>query len=393
MLLALVTVLLMSPDFSADEIDLATPLGWLHLVVPYLPLIALMFGAVPGALMLLFSLGMLLVFLAIGGSAYQIAQLTFPATIVIGLCAFLLPVRVGIGFATLAMGLVATSILIQPDALAVSTVTLQVAQFAIVAAAGLGLNWYSRRNAQNAQRIQRLEERQARVRGEERLQLAHELHDIIAHDVTIITMQARRAALIDDPEKTAQIVEGIGESAQQALHDLRGLVMLLKNDHATGSSAQPEDLLNGQERSGETTGAVGLVHDIDGVAQALDQAGFTVDLTLDGELSLVPASLRQALRRTIRELGTNVLKHADPAVLVTLTLSVDGDRVTVSTTNAPASTRPVSSSNLGIEAMRARADWLGGSVTSELRNGRWHTEFSLPLHASNLLNPRNGDHR
>ncbi len=259
----------------------------------------------------------------------------------------------------------------------------------LAAAAWRSVNVYRHRYEQSTHHIRDLQEQQAQVRSEERTRLAHELHDIVAHDVTIIAMQARRAEFVNDQAKTSQILEGIGNAAQQTLQDLRSLVTLLKEEErdepGSGSQTpdregQDTDFLDAPAMSGETTTAVGLVHDLDGVVEALDRAGFQVSLVVEGEVARIPASLRQALRRTVREMGTNVLKHADPSGIVDLRLSVGGaDRVQLASENTVSTAEPIMSSRTGLEAMSARCEVFGGFMDVGHRDGRWTTAVSIPL--------------
>lgn len=378
-LLVTVVAALIALDLAAGQLDLRTRVGWIFLIAPCLPLIALIIGALPAALTLLLVTVGLLGALATGGTEYQIAQLTFPAAISVGLCTMMLPLRVAQVFASSSVVLLSLAIVIRPTQLAITTVLLVVLLVIVAASAGLGLNLYGRRNDRGTAQIRTLREQQDRIRADERTTLAHELHDIVAHDVTIIAMQARRAMLLDDPVKTAQIIEGIGDSAQQALADLRSLVLLLKDDSSGGAATDESDLFGSREPPGGMTSGTVLTRDLESLADALRQAGFDVALTVAGELALVPATLRQALRRTIRELGTNVLKHADPSHPVQLTMAVDSGSVTLTTTNEPTTTRPLSSSTTGIEAMHARCEVFRGSVTSGMTRGKWHTTMTLPL--------------
>ncbi|MNI62138.1 hypothetical protein D3C73_1174440 [compost metagenome] len=142
---------------------------------------------------------------------------------------------------------------------------------------------------------------------------------------------------------------------------------------------QAADFLDAPAMSGETTTAVGLVHDLDGVVEALDRAGFQVSLVVEGEVARIPASLRQALRRTVREMGTNVLKHADPSGVVDLRLTVGADRVQLASENTVSTAEPIMSSKTGLEAMSARCEVFGGFMDVGLSEGRWTTAVSIPL--------------
>lgn len=357
-------------DIAHEHTDLATLDGWLKLVVPSLPLLALLAGALPATITWFAVLAVALVW---GAPTGVVASMLVPTLVSIALCTFLLPwkqaVMVGVAAPALAIG----SQVLTPESFIDAKIAL-CSTAALGAAAGLSLNRYRRRNDQSTDLIRALEEKQAQVRSEERARLAHELHDIVAHDVTIIAMQARRAEFVDDPAKTAKILEDIGSAAQQALRDLRSLVTLLKT-----KTVEAGELLETAAVSGETTTAAGFVQDVSGVVAALERAGFVVNLRVEGEASRIPASLRQALRRTVRELGTNALKHADPAGIVELSLTVEESRVALSSTNRISSVAPVMSSRTGLEAMRARCEVFGGSLDAGPSRGSWTTTISVPL--------------
>lgn len=357
--------------------------GLVYLAIPFLSLAALSLGVLPSVF--LWYLSVILIGLA-GMPGILVFGLIFPSVIVMAVCCCLLPWKLALAFPVSAVGLAFALFLLTPNAQLVSIVLLSL--FCCLAAvAGLSLNMYRRRHERSAVRIRNLEEEQARIRKEERTLLAYELHDIVAHDVTVIAMQARRAEFVDDPDKTAKILEGIGDAAQQTLQDLRSLVLLLKQE-LTVSTTTPErvdghdetvEILDSALMSGETTTAVGLVHDLGKVVEALQRAGFQVSLHVEGEVARIPASLRQVLRRTVRELGTNVLKHANANGEVDLHLVVGEGSVMLNATNAVASTKPIMSSQTGLEAMRARCEIFGGFVESGLFAGRWSTSITIPL--------------
>lgn len=364
-------------DFSTDPwIDLSTVGGWVVVISPLVPIIALCFGAVPGTIGLLVALVMLNVFIRVGGSGFQFVQVMISTVAVGGLASYMLPLRQARAFAVVGAGLIALTIVGRFALEALYPAALLLLVFVLAVAAGLGSSVYRSRAAKDRARIVELEEREERIRGEERMRLAHELHDIVAHDVTIIAMQARRAAVVTDPAKTASIIDGIAASAQQALNDMRSLVLLLKED---APSAPSRDVLDAPPAPGTIVGTTGLAHDLDAITDALERAGFATTLAIHGELALIPTALRQALRRTARELGTNILKHADPGNPVAIALTVTDSTVTMTTRNTPASGRPVSSSHTGFEAMRARALLLGGTLRSGSSDNTWTTTLTVPL--------------
>ena len=143
--------------------------------------------------------------------------------------------------------------------------------------------------------------------------------------------------------------------------------------------------------SGETTTAAGLVHDAKNVAAALEKAGFRVNLELTGPVARVPEIVRQVLRRTVRELGTNVLKHGAPNSEVWLALTVEENRVALSSSNHIAAGKPIASSRTGIESMKARTEVFEGSVVAEAKGGVWTTTMIIPTKLKTLAASRMGE--
>lgn len=370
--LVAIFVLLTVIDAFGGSVDLSTFDGWIELVLPYLPILVLVIGAVPAAIAqsLVFATVLLL-----GADPLLVSALILPTILIVGLVAFLLPIRPAVAYVAITVCLLPTVFLVNSS---MGPGGYVLSAFALAAGgAGLGLNLFRSRSERSEQRVVEIEQHQARIRNEERTRLAHELHDIVAHEVTIIAMQARRATSVADPAKTERILESIGDAASQALQDLRSLVTLLQ-DEAPRDGGEAE-LLATPEVSGATTTAIGFVHDVRNVADAIERAGFRVQLLVEGPVAQVPASLRQALRRTIRELGTNVLKHGDPAGDVTLRLAVTEHDVLLSASNAIAATAPIVSSHLGLEAMRARSAVFGGRLDAGAAAGRWTTAMTIPL--------------
>ncbi|MDR6867915.1 signal transduction histidine kinase [Microbacterium resistens] len=368
--------LMVAVDLPGRYIDLTSPLGWINLFVPYVPLIALLFGAFPAAVAWLATAVLLL---CLGSQLYQLAQFLLPTAIVLAFVAFLMPWRSSLAFSAAAYLTIPIALLINPEVS--QSALIEAAVYSMSIAVGVSLRIYQERNRRSIDEIKTLKERQAQIRREERTTLAHELHDIVAHDVTIIAMQAQRAGLVTEADKTQEILRSIGDSARQALNDLRSLVLLLKDEEAPEPivGAAADDLLDTPEVSGETTTALGFFHDLKNVVEALERSGFEVDFAVRGEVARVPKSLRQALRRTIRELGSNVLKHAT-AGPVEVTLIISDPCVTIRVSNTYRRGRlPVASSRTGLEAMRARCEVFGGRIESGGNGERWTTEMSIPL--------------
>lgn len=353
--------------------------------ISYLPLLMLGFGLMPGIYGWYFSLANITVLYSDSGFVW--AGFSSAAILVPLYCAYLATKRHITVFGVVLIAFIAYS----GWGSEILATQFYASSFAILSyITGLILRKFRLQREKDRQQIVAIQDAQLKARNEERTRLAYELHDIVAHEVTIIAMQARRAQFAKDPESTAAILAGIGDSASQALDDLRKLVTVLKaekNDSLDGelpSSPHKEDvekdlLLGDTHLSGETTSALALTHDLHKISDALESAGFTVSLSINGEVNLIPLVSRQALRRTAREIGTNVLKHGSPDEPVKIHLVVDQLKVTLCSENSISRNKPVSSSLTGLESIKARFQDLGGSSSYREDNGVWKVQVSLPM--------------
>ena len=160
------------------------------------------------------------------------------------------------------------------------------------------------------------EEETRRKLGEERLRIAREVHDVVAHAMVAINVQSGVAAhLIDaDPEQARSALREIKATSGEALRDLRGTLGVLRGD----DDAAP---------LGPSSG----LGDLDELAGALRAAG--VDVRLDvGELGPVPAAVHAAGYRIVQESLTNVLRHAR-ASRAEVVVARDGGDVRVEVTD------------------------------------------------------------
>jgi signal transduction histidine kinase len=201
--------------------------------------------------------------------------------------------------------------------------------------------------------------------ADERLRIARELHDIAAHQVSVIAIQseAGQALLPDQPERAATVLATIGDAARDALTELRRLLGVLRDvDHDTPSAT-----------TATTAVAVvaepqpGLDHLDDLVARVRD-AGVAVDLTVEGTHDgPLPDGVDLSAYRIVQEALTNVLKHsgtARAAVVVRylpdrLDLEIRDDGRGAARTNG----------GHGLVGMRERVDLLGGQLTTGNRPG------------------------
>ncbi|MDA3804822.1 MULTISPECIES: sensor histidine kinase [Clavibacter] len=203
----------------------------------------------------------------------------------------------------------------------------------------------------------------------ERQRIADELHDIIAHDVTLVAMHVRVLGRVDDPALREQSVVAIRDSADQALADIRRVLRVVRDDRSTTIGDRDED--------GDTIAGA-----VDSVRHDLEALGAHVVVgPLDG--LDVSSAIQLTIVRLLREGATNVAKHAAPRpdVRVDIDPGQDDVTVTITSTMAPTSTTsPIPSSGYGMHRMRERVTLLGGSLEAREVEGSWVLSARLPRH-------------
>lgn len=202
----------------------------------------------------------------------------------------------------------------------------------------------------------------------ERDLIADELHDIVAHEITIVALHAAVLERTDDTNTRTQSQTAIREAAVQALTDIRRVLGMVRGEE----NLAPERIPSPD----------GIEGTIDAVTKELAQAGIRVRALIPDDLRLPSTSL-VALTRVIRESATNVLKHATGASEVRIALTVERGwaHLEFSDDSPPARTAGLPSSGYGIMRLRERFRVFGGSFSSERRADGWVVSASLPLEA------------
>jgi signal transduction histidine kinase len=199
------------------------------------------------------------------------------------------------------------------------------------AALGFGLCftfvvWYTGRRLRiRGERAAQLEREQAaearRAVAEERTRIARELHDVVAHRVSLMTVQAGAAKTVaaDDPEAASQAMHAVENAGRQALDELRHLLGVLRPE------TDVEDL-------GPQPGLA----DVPRLVDQSRAAGLDVSLTMDGAQIDLPARVDLSAYRIVQEALTNALKHAGPGARAEVRLQTDNRGVDIecSTTGA-----------------------------------------------------------
>lgn len=208
--------------------------------------------------------------------------------------------------------------------------------------------------------------------AEERLRIARELHDVVAHSLSIIAVQAdaAEAALARDPALAQEPLHAINTSARGSLHEIREMLQLLRSDDETDAEG----------RALRPVPGLGVVEEL--IANA-GKSGLTVRSSIEGELDALPPAVDLAAYRIVQEALTNVAKHAGP-VAATIAIRLTPERVELEVSNAPGPARPkVASAGVGLLGIRERVALLGGTLqTGRTDDGGYRLRAELPLDGS-----------
>jgi len=194
--------------------------------------------------------------------------------------------------------------------------------------------------------------------SEERLLIARELHDVLAHNISLINVQAGVALhlLAERPDQARPALTAIKDASKEALGELRSVLDVLRRseDGATAPRAPTAGL-----------------RDLPGLVERTRTAGLDVALDVSGEARSVPAGVDLAAFRVAQEALTNVVRHAGTSsARVRLDYGDDQLTVQVDDDGAGAAVRPSEGGGRGIAGMRERVQALSGSFEAGPRPGR-----------------------
>ena len=207
-------------------------------------------------------------------------------------------------------------------------------------------------------RATQLEREQAaearRAVAEERTRIARELHDVVAHRVSVMTVQAGAAKTVAtaDPERALQAMEAVEQAGRQALNELRHLLGVLR---------PPTDV--------DGLGPQPGIAEVPRLVDQFREAGLDVSLTIDAAQTDLQARVDLSTYRIVQEALTNVLKHAGPSARTEVRLGGDSDRVAIEVLDNGQGATILPGSGHGIAGMRERAQLLGGSLEAGPRPG------------------------
>jgi signal transduction histidine kinase len=215
--------------------------------------------------------------------------------------------------------------------------------------------------------VQARAEQQRRQASEERLRIAQELHDVLAHNISMINVQAGVGLHLMDshPEQAREALAAIKQASKDTLGELRSVLDLLRGDAA--APRMP----------------TGGLHDLDALVTRVRSADLDVQVTRTGTVRDVPPEVDLAAFRIVQEALTNVVRHASSARSARVWLDYRDESLAVHVDDdgraaVPAATDDVAAGN-GLPGMRERATALGGSFRAGPRaDGGFAVHAVLP---------------
>lgn len=228
------------------------------------------------------------------------------------------------------------------------------------------------------------EDRARRAALAERLRIARELHDIVAHHLSVVVIQAQGAQRVTDldPARAKSAMADVERTGRTALEEMRRLLGLLRTGEP-GDAAEDAGTARAAP-DGAYVPPLGLA-DVEKLAEGMRSAGLPVAVVRRGQPRQVPEDVGLTVYRIVQESLTNVLRHAGPA---TATVELDfaaelGVTVTDDGRGASAALDTIPGAGRGTVGMRERVAVLGGQLSAGPRpGGGYRVHATIPLDGS-----------
>lgn len=239
--------------------------------------------------------------------------------------------------------------------------------------------WYAGRRLRfRVEYLRLLEERAAYLERErhveaeravaaERTRIAREMHDIVAHQLSLMTVQAGAAKTVSasDPEAAREAMAAVEKAGRQAVSEMRHLLGVLRPASVTDELGPQPSLA-----------------DLPALAAEVGEVGPLVRLTMAGDTSRLPARLELNIYRIVQEALTNVIRHAGDGVTAQVSIEVLGNRVSVRVRDDGKGEDVGLSGGHGLVGMRERAELLDGHLWAGPRaEGGFEVRATFPHEA------------
>ncbi len=207
---------------------------------------------------------------------------------------------------------------------------------------------------------------------DERQRIAREMHDVVAHGMSVISVQAAAAQQVarTNPDKTIEVLANIENVGRDSLTELRRMLGVLRDTHRSDAGLSPQP---------------GLGDLAEAVAQSV-ASGLPTELVVSGTSLTLPAGIELAIYRIAQESLTNARKHAGQSATASVRLSYSDDSVSIVVSDDGAgamSALAATGAGNGLVGMRERVEIYGGTLSAEPRaGGGFVVSATLPLDPS-----------
>jgi len=238
-----------------------------------------------------------------------------------------------------------------------------------------------------AERLEVERDQQARIAtAAERTRIAREMHDIVAHSLSVVVAQADggRYAAAADPEAATRALGTIAETGRAALADMRRLLGVLREpERVPGAPAPAGALAPGTAAAGAAPYTPQPAeHDLESLVEQVRSSGVRASLVRMGTPRRLPPGIGLTVYRICQEALTNVLKHGGPDVTVTVLAQWQPAALVLEITDdGRGAAADSDGAGQGLLGMRERATMVGGTLSAGPRPGggfRVHAELPLP---------------
>ncbi|GAB3559349.1 sensor histidine kinase [Actinopolyspora lacussalsi] len=210
----------------------------------------------------------------------------------------------------------------------------------------------------------------------ERRRIAREMHDVVAHRVSVVSLQAGALTMSAPDERTGEVAETIRRTSATALTELRGMLRVLRDD--------------GQDDAGQHHGELAEEPTVGSIRQLVDEAvgtGSNITLDLPEQLPETSGSVGRAAYRVVQEALTNAAKHA-PHAAVRIEVATEDGQLVVTVFNQlrrdPDNGTPPGS-GYGLIGMRERVTLAGGTLrTGHTEDGGYRVRAVFPIHTDEV---------
>lgn len=223
--------------------------------------------------------------------------------------------------------------------------------------------------------LEELARENASIREDERAALARELHDVVAHELSLISLQITSRGRTDDPAELHRVLDSVRRSTHAALLELRLLIGLLREDDV----AEDADL-------GHLKEDTSVVHVVESLDRRLTELGYDVRFSAPAEVDQLPFTVGRTVIRILQESCTNITKHAPARCECRAEVRLDDRYITLTVSN-PLGTGERHEdlqhgpTGWGLRGIAERVDLLGGDLSAGPQGHDWVVSARIPLSA------------